>query len=153
MLLPSHADTFLHAAHALGLAAKLLSARLSRAYADCLTQKFPTARLGVHPQIEEAEVSLSTDQYEFDFSLLLPETPAYLMFAPASEQQERVVLIGNARQISAVLAECHGMEYAVSDRRGSFLICVNWYRIHISGRVADSFRHLAAEENTDGWPC
>lgn len=135
----SKTSEFLRSARAAGIRTRALSAELSAAYADCLARRFPAASLKNHPQIDGAETVLDTERHEFRFSLGLPPAPAYIVFPQGSEIKERVIAIANARKLSEILSDCYGMEYAVSDRCGSYLVCVNWYSINITGRAAAFF--------------
>lgn len=49
--------------------------------------------------------------------------------------QHDVVVVENAREISTLIANSHGMEYFISDKAISYLISVNWYAIEYVGDI------------------
>lgn len=130
---------FLRAAAYIKVRTKALSTKLSLEYVNCILNKFPEASLKNHPQIYNAPISLETDAHEYTLSLTLNNKNAYIIFPQGGETKEKVVIVSNARKISEIFSECYGMEYAISDRLGSYLICVNWYSIDITGSITSIF--------------
>ncbi|TKU16739.1 hypothetical protein FDX03_13770 [Citrobacter sp. wls827] len=61
--------------------------------------------------------------------------PAFMFFEQNYINKDIVVLIHNARDISKLMENCHGMEYFISDKNGTYLIAVNWYSIEFIGDV------------------
>lgn len=98
-------------------------------------EKYKPWKTEGHLSIGEDANSLSTDDYEFSFSLSMESVPAFIFFEQNYINKCDVVVVDDAKNISSLMENSHGMEYFVSDESLSFLISVNWYSIQYAGDI------------------
>ncbi|KNB71980.1 hypothetical protein ADS79_16230 [Brevibacillus reuszeri] len=98
-------------------------------------EKYKPWKTEGHLSIGEDANSLSTDDYEFSFSLSMESVPAFIFFEQNYINKCDVVVVDDAKNITSLMENSHGMEYFISDESLSFLISVNWYSIEYAGDI------------------
>ena len=61
--------------------------------------------------------------------------PAFIFFEQNQINRCDVVRVEDARNISSLMENSHGMEYFISDAGLTYLIAVNWYAIEYVGDI------------------
>lgn len=59
--------------------------------------------------------------------------PAFVFFEKSVINRRDVVVFEDARSVSSLMENSHGMEYFISDAVLSYLVTVNWYSIEYVG--------------------
>lgn len=131
----SHAKELINVAEKIGVKVNVLTGDAAEKYIFFILKKYKPWKQKGHLSIGDNVSRLSTDENEFTFSLLMKPLPALLFFEQDSINKDTVIIIDNAREISALMRNSHGMEYFVSDEYGTYLIAVNWYSIEFIGDV------------------
>ncbi|GIO33581.1 MULTISPECIES: hypothetical protein [Paenibacillus] len=100
-----------------------------------ILEKYKPWKTEGHLSIGEGANRLSTDDYEYSFSLSMESVPAFIFFEQNYINECDVVVVNDAKNISPLMENSHGMEYFISDESLSFLISVNWYSIEYVGDI------------------
>ncbi len=119
----------------MSIKAALLSKEQGCKYILAALEKYKPWKTEGHLSIGEDANSLSTDDYEFSFSLSMESVPAFIFFEQNYINECNVVVVDDAKNISSLMGNSHGMEYFISDESLSFLISVNWYVIEYTGDI------------------
>lgn len=129
----SYAMELVSVASAININAYLLSREQAEKYIMNVLNKYRPWKATGHLSISDNADRLSTEEYEFSFSLAMENKPAYIFFEQNYINKNEVVIVENAKNISELMKHSHGMEYFVSDKNATYLIAVNWYCIEYVG--------------------
>jgi len=131
----SHANELIKSALELDIKLNFIIHMEARNYIDQVLKKYMPWRITGHLAIGDNAKRLSTDDYEFKFSLSLDNKPSYIFFEQNLMNKDVVVIVEDAKNISKLMEYSSGMEYFISDKDISYLISVNWYSIEYVGNV------------------
>ncbi|MGA4102658.1 hypothetical protein ACI2S5_17070 [Ralstonia nicotianae] len=129
----SHAKELLRVAEAMSIRVRLLTKEEGEAYILSVFDKFKPWKKEGHIAIGDDAGRLPTDTYEFSFSRLMVAAPAFVFFERSVINRRDVVVFEDARSVSSLMENNHGMEYFISDAVLSYLVTVNWYSIEYVG--------------------
>ncbi|WP_439893719.1 hypothetical protein ACS7SF_19080 (plasmid) [Ralstonia sp. 25C] len=119
----------------MSIAARLLSKDEGCAYIASVFSKFNPWKREGHVSIGDDVKKLRTEDCEFSFSRSMRGGPAFIFFEQNQVNRCDVVVVEDARNISLLMKNGHGMEYFISDNALNYLIAVNWYVIEYVGDV------------------
>lgn len=131
----SHAGELIRVAGEMSIAARLLSKDEGCAYISAVFGKFNPWKREGHISIGDDVKQLRTEDCEFSFSRSMQDAPAFVFFEQNQINRCDVVVVEDARNISLLMENSHGMEYFISDAGLNYLIAVNWYAIEYVGDV------------------
>lgn len=131
----SHAKELISIAPTIDVKANLLSKEQAEKYISYVLNKYHPWKTTGHLSIGDNAGKLSTEENEFTFSLSMKNEPAYIFFEQNTINKNDVVVIENAKNISKLMENSHGMEYFISDKNATYLIAVNWYSIEYTGDI------------------
>ncbi|WP_176701759.1 hypothetical protein [Gilliamella sp. wkB112] len=131
----SYANALIESASELDIKLNFITHMDACNYIDQVLKKYMPWRIEGHLAIGDNAKRLSTDDYEFKFSLCLDNKPGYIFFEQNTINKDVVVIIEDARNISKLMENSSGMEYFISDKDISYLISVNWYSIEYVGNI------------------
>lgn len=131
----SHASELIRVAGEMSIAARLLSKDEGCAYIASVFGKFHPWKTEGHVSIGDDVKKIRTEDCEFSFSRSMRGDVAFIFFEQNQVNRCDVVRVGDARDISLLIENSHGMEYFISDAGLTYLIAVNWYVIEYVGDV------------------
>lgn len=131
----SHASELIRVASEMSVAVCLLSKDEGCAYISAVFGKFNPWKMEGHLSIGGDVKSLRTEDCEFSFSRSMRGDPAFIFFEQNQINRCDVVRVEDARNISSLMENSHGMEYFISDAGLTYLIAVNWYAIEYVGDI------------------
>ncbi|WP_227743375.1 hypothetical protein [Hafnia alvei] len=132
----SHARELIDVAKNLDIEIELLSRDDSEKFIFFIFNKYNPQKKEGHLSINDDTYKLSTEESEFTFSFSMKNEPAYIFFEQNFINKNNVLIIKEAKKISTLMKESHGMEYFISNKDGSYLIAVNWYCIEYKGDIS-----------------
>jgi len=112
------------------------------AYIDFILNKFKPYKTKGHLSIGGEAITIPIEEYEFEYSKYLTDEPVYVFFEQKGSEFGEVVIIKNGNKLCNILEDSFGMEYFVSNKKGDYLIAVNWYVIEGTGTASDWLRKL-----------
>lgn len=125
----------LRVADAMSIRASILPKDEGKAFILSVLERFKPWKKEGHLAIGDGAKRMATEKHESSFSSTIAKTPAMIFFEQNRINQHDVVVVENAREISTLIANSHGMEYFISDKAISYLISVNWYAIEYVGDI------------------
>ena len=131
----SHAVELIRVAGERSIAARLLPKDEGCTYISSVFEKFNPWKREGHISIGDDAKTLRTEDCEFSFSRSMRGAPAFVFFEQTQVNRCGVVVVEDARKISLLMENSHGMEYFISDEALNYLIAVNWYAIEYVGDV------------------
>lgn len=131
----SHAKELMSVADKLKIEVALFTEIEAENYILFILDKYKPWKTEGHLSIGDTTSKLSTEDNEFTFSLSMDDSPAFIFFEQNYINKNNVLEIKNAKEISRLMENTHGMEYFISNKSGSYLISVNWYSIEFTGDI------------------
>jgi protease II len=127
-------DELRDAADLLKIGYQILEQEDAKTFISETLTKFSPFKTSGHLSIGSTEsTKISTDDNEFTFSSKLAAEPGYIFFEQDGTHSNLIFVLNNIQNLSAVLEECSGMEYFVTNERKEWIISVNWYTIEFKG--------------------
>lgn len=127
----------------LNIEIRVVEGAAARDIIDSVIDKFKPNRISGHVAIYSENSDIyPTDNFEFDFPRYLDEELIYIFFDQEGEEKNSVIAIKNGRKLGAILEDCFGIEYFVSNENISYLISVNWYSIEVLGSAKKNLSKL-----------
>ena len=132
----SNAKVLLSVADDLHIKVDLINGKEAKDYIDFVLEKYKPWKLEGHLSISDDVERLDTEENEFTFSLIMKDEPAYIFFEQNHINKNAVIIVENAKSISLLMKNSHGMEYFVSNKDTTYLVAVNWYSIEFKGDIS-----------------
>jgi hypothetical protein len=135
-------EELLRSSQELGIASRLLPENEGAEYIRLVLERYKPLKTKGHLSIYHDSVSVPLEEHEFTYTTYLGCEAAFVFFEQSWPDKNMVVVIEDGSRLGAVLDNCYGLEYFVSNDKMEYFLAVNWYVIEGAGSAIEWLKKL-----------